>query len=139
MGKAAELAKEYLPRMSQVAARRDQLEQMILHRIPDTFVNGNRESRLPNTTNISFARLEAEAILLSLSEQGICASAGAACSSGSLEPSHVLKAMHADPKIAHGAIRFSLSRYTTDEEITAAVPVLEKIIARLRDLLGVVM
>jgi len=139
MGQAATLAKEFLPRMSEVATRRDLLEQMILQRIPDTFVNGNVTSRLPNTSNISFARLEAEAILLSLSESGICASAGAACSSGSLEPSHVLKAMHADAKIAHGAIRFSLSRYTTDEEIAAAVPVLEKIIARLRNLLGVVM
>ena len=92
------------------------MENAILTGIPNTSRNGTKDERLPNTTNIGFARLEAEAILLLLSEQGICASAGAACSSGSLEPSHVLKAMRIDPKIAHGAIRFSLSRYTTDAE-----------------------
>src|SRR5207253_10425675 len=100
-------------------------------------VNGRTDMRLPNTTNIGFARLEAEAILLLLSEQGVCASAGAACSSGSLEPSHVLRAMKIDPKIAHGAIRFSLSRYTTDEEIDRALEVLPGVIGRLRAVLPV--
>jgi cysteine desulfurase len=84
-------------------------------------VNGDPSARIPNTTNIAFARLEAEAILLLLSEQNICASAGAACASGSLEPSHVLRAMKIEDKIAHGAIRFSLSRYTTDAEIDRAL------------------
>ena len=91
----------------------------------------------PNTSNISFARLEAEAILLLLSEQGICASAGAACASGSLEPSHVLRAMKIENKIAHGAVRFSLSRYTSDAEIDRALHVLPGVIARLRAVLPV--
>ena len=123
--------------MDRVAALRDRLEQGILATIPDTHVNGSREHRLPNTTNIGFARLEAEAILLLLSEQGICASAGAACSSGSLEPSPILRAMQIDDKIAHGAIRFSLSRYTTDAEIDRALAVLPKVIERLRAVLPV--
>jgi cysteine desulfurase len=100
-------------------------------------VNGRTDLRVPNTTNIGFARLEAEAILLLLSEQGICASAGAACSSGSLEPSAVLRAMKIDPRVAHGAIRFSLSRYTTDAEIDRALAVLPGVIARLRAVLPV--
>jgi len=100
-------------------------------------VNGRTDFRLPNTTNIGFARLEAEAILLLLSEQGISASAGAACSSGSLEPSHVLKAMGIDARIAHGAIRFSLSRYTTMEEIDRTIEVLPQMIQRLRSVLPV--
>src|SRR5688500_8293094 len=137
MGKAAELAKDFLPQMPRVAAMRDRLEREILERIPDTHVMGDVEARLPNTTNIGFARLEAEAILLLLSEQGVCASAGAACSSGSLEPSHVLRAMRIDEKIAHGAIRFSLSRYTTDAEIDRALEVLPPVIERLRAVLPV--
>jgi len=137
MGKAAELAKAALPQMSRVAELRDRLEGEILARIDDAHVNGTTDARLPNTTNIGFARLEAEAILLLLSEQGICASAGAACSSGSLEPSHVLRAMKVDERIAHGAIRFSLSRYTTDAEIDRALDVLPGVIKRLRAVLPV--
>jgi cysteine desulfurase len=137
MGKAAELAATSLDYMPRVAALRDRLEREILANIPDTHLNGRREPRVPNTTNISFARLEAEAILLLLSEQNIAASAGAACSSGSLEPSHVLRAMHIDPKIAHGAIRFSLSRYTTDTEIDRALNVLPGVIGRLRAVLPI--
>ena len=136
-GKAAELAAAALPQMDRVAQLRDRLEREILSRIQDTAVNGRTDQRLPNTTNIGFARLEAEAILLLLSEQGICASAGAACSSGSLEPSHVLRAMHIDDRFAHGAIRFSLSRYTTFEEIERTMKVLPGIIARLREVLPV--
>ena len=137
MGKAAELARQAISQMPRVAGMRDRLEREILARIDDAHVNGDVESRLPNTTNIGFARLEAEAILLLLSEQGVCASAGAACSSGSLEPSHVLRAMRIDERIAHGAIRFSLSRYTTDDEIERAIEVLPPIIARLRAVLPV--
>jgi len=125
------------PAMERVGSLRDGLERQIVAMIPDTHVNGSREHRLPNTTNIGFARLEAEAILLLLSEQGIAASAGAACSSGSLEPSHVLKAMHIDPKIAHGAIRFSLSKYTTDAEIDRALAVVPGVIQKLRAVLPV--
>jgi cysteine desulfurase len=137
MGKAAELARAALPEMARVARQRDRLERETLARIPDTHVNGRTDARLPNTTNVGFTRLEAEAILLLLSEQGVCASAGAACSSGSLEPSHVLRAMNIDPKVAHGAIRFSLSRYTTDAEIDRALEVLPRVIERLRAVLPV--
>jgi len=137
MGKAAELAATHLPEMARVASLRDRLESSILARIGSTSVNGRTDQRLPNTSNIGFSRLEAEAILLLLSEQGVCASAGAACSSGSLEPSHVLRAMGIDEKIAHGAIRFSLSRFTTDAEIDGALEVLPGIIAKLRAVLPV--
>jgi cysteine desulfurase len=137
MGKAAELAAANLPSMSGVAEMRDRLEAGILSRIASATVNGRTDERIPNTTNIGFAQLEAEAILLLLSERGICASAGAACSSGSLEPSHVLKAMHIDEKIAHGAIRFSLSRYTVDAEIDRTLSVLPGIVERLQAVLPV--
>jgi cysteine desulfurase len=137
MGKAIELAVAALPQMPRVAAMRDRLEREILGRIGDSHVNGRVDQRLPNTTNIGFARLQAEAILLLLSEQGICASAGAACSSGSLEPSAVLRAMHIDDRIAHGAIRFSLSRYTTDQEIDRTLEVLPGVIQKLRAVLPV--
>jgi cysteine desulfurase len=116
---------------------RDRLEREILARISDTAINGRIDQRVPNTTNIGFSRLEADAILLLMSEQGVCASAGAACSSGSLEPSPVLRAMKIDEKIAHGAIRFSLSRYTTDAEIDRALDVLPGVIQRLRSVLPV--
>jgi len=137
MGVAAELAHDGLSQMPRVTSLRDRLEREILSRIDDAHVNGRTDLRLPNTTNIGFSRLEAEAILLLLSEQGICASAGAACSSGSLEPSHVLRAMKLDEKIAHGAIRFSLSRYTTDGEIDRTLEILPGVISRLRSVLPV--
>jgi cysteine desulfurase len=137
MGKAAELAKRHLPEMRRVAKLRDRLERGVLENIADTSVNGDVEHRLPNTSNISFAQLEAEAILLLLSERDVCASAGAACSSGSLEPSHVLKAMKIEPRLAHGAIRFSLSRMTTEEEIERSLEILPAVIARLRKVMPV--
>ena len=124
-------------RLEPVAELRDRLEREILSAIEDTHVNGRTDQRLPTTTNIGFARLEAEAILLLLSEKGVYASAGAACSSGSLEPSHVLKAMKIDDRVAHGAIRFSLSRYTTLDEIDRTLEVLPRVIARLRSVLPV--
>lgn len=137
MGVAAELAQNWLPRMGEVAILRDRLEEGILSTIADAFVNGSTQRRVPNTSNIGFSRLESEAILMLLSERVICASAGAACSSGSLEASHVLKAMGIDPKVAHGAIRFSLSRYTRAEEIDETLAVLPGMIARLRATLPV--
>jgi cysteine desulfurase len=137
MGKAAELAAAGLPDMQRVGLLRDRLERGILERIADTHVNGAIEHRAPNTSNISFALLEAEAILLLMSEQGICASAGAACSSGSLEPSPVLKAMHIEPKLAHGAVRFSLSHYTTDAEVDRTLHLLPGMIEKLRSVLPV--
>jgi cysteine desulfurase len=137
MGKAAQLAGEFLPDMPRVARLRDRLERTILDTIPQTSLNGSPQHRLPNTSNISFAGLEAEAILLLLSEKDICASAGAACSSGSLEPSPVLLAMKIDPRLAHGAIRFSLSRYTTEAEVERALAVLPEAIGRLRKVMPV--
>lgn len=137
LGAAAEAAREHLAEMPRVGQMRDRLQESITGSIADAHVIGRTDVRVPNTTNIAFSRLEAEAILLLLSEQGICASAGAACSSGSLEPSHVLKAMGIDPKIAHGAIRFSLSRFTTDAEIDRALEILPGVIARLRAVLPV--
>lgn len=137
MGLAADLARTTLDQAPRISALRDTLESGILQRIPLSHVNGSRQFRLPNTTNIGFERLESEAILLLLSERGVCASAGAACSSGSLEPSHVLKAMRIDPRTAHGAIRFSLSRYTTEDEIIQTLALLPDIIAKLRSVLPV--
>lgn len=127
---AADLAApEYTQRITEL---RDRLEKGILSLVPETSVNGDPQHRVPNTTNISFAGLEAEAILILLSEQGICASAGAACSSGSLEPSHVLRAMHIAERQAHGAIRFSLSAFTTAAEVDSVLEIMPQLISRLR-------
>lgn len=137
MGVAAKLAKENLGLMtSHVAPLRDRLESSILSGIQETRVNGDREHRLPNTTNISFRRLAVEPILLALSEQGICASAGSACSSGSLEPSHVIRAMGTEPEWT-GAIRLSLSRFTTEAEVDKCLDVLPGIIEKLRKVMPV--
>jgi len=121
------------------AARRDRLEKMILERVPGSVVNGSTDParRLWNTTNIAFDRLEAEAILLGLSERGVCASAGAACSSGSLDPSPVLLAMDIEERLAHGSIRLSLAEDTTDEEVDAAVEVIAQVVKRLQRVLPV--
>jgi cysteine desulfurase len=119
---------------TRVRQLRDTLEQGILSRVASARVNGDREQRLPNTTNIGFAELEAEAILMLMSRHELCVSSGSACSSGSLEPSHVLTAMNVDPRIAHGAVRFSLSRFTSAEEITRALEIVPAVIARLQAL-----
>jgi cysteine desulfurase len=137
MGLAAQIAGESLHLMGKVAQLRDKLEKGILGNIPQTSINGRTDQRLPNTTNIAFHRLEAEAILLLLSENNIAASAGAACSSGSLEPSHVLRAMKIEDRIAHGAIRFSLSRNTTEAQIDQTLKILPAMIERLRSVLPV--
>ena len=120
-----------------VGILRNKLERGILERVADAFVNGDVMKRVANTTNIGFAGLEAEAILLLLSEQDVCASAGAACASGSLEPSHVLLAMKLPERVAHGAIRFSLSRRTTEAEVAGAVEVVERVVKRLRETLPI--
>ncbi|MBL9119225.1 MAG: aminotransferase class V-fold PLP-dependent enzyme [Phycisphaerae bacterium] len=110
-----------LPIIEVLARERDRFEQAILSRCLGSRVNGSGAARAWTTTNIAFPRLEAEAILLLLSEQGVCASAGAACSSGSLDPSPVLLAMGVPPELAHGSVRFSLSRFTTGQELDHAV------------------
>jgi len=135
LGKACELAMHNFDQENKkVKSLRDKLEKGILAKCPDCMVNGDTESRLPNTTNISFELIEGEAILLMLDRFGICASSGSACTSGSLEPSHVLRAMGVPFTAAHGSIRFSLSRYNTEEEVNFTVEKIPPIIARLREL-----
>ena len=135
LGKASELALKHVKKERiRVKALRDKLENELLARIPNATVNGNRDYRLPNTTSIGFEYVEGEAILLMLNEYGICASSGSACTSGSLEPSHVLRAMGVPFTSAHGSIRFSLSIYTTEAEIDFVIEKLPPIIQRLRQL-----
>lgn len=135
LGKACELAREAMEEENtRVRALRDRLETGLLASCPDTRVNGDREHRLPNTTNISFAYIEGEAILYMMSDLGIAASSGSACTSGSLEPSHVIRAMGIPFTAAHGSIRFSLSRYTTDEDIRYVLHHMPAIVTRLREM-----
>jgi cysteine desulfurase len=135
LGKACELAaKNMKEENDRVKYLRDKLEKAILKKCPDCMVNGDTENRLPNTSNISFEFIEGEAILLMLDKFGICASSGSACTSGSLEPSHVLRAMGVPFTAAHGSIRFSLSRYNTEEEVDYTIEKIPPIIARLREL-----
>lgn len=133
LGKACELAgSNIIKERTEVARLRDMLEQGITAKVDHAIINGDTEHRLPNTTNISFEAVEGEAILLMLDQFGICASSGSACTSGSLEPSHVLRAMGVPFNYAHGSIRFSLSRYSTEEEVKKVIEVTPKIIENLR-------
>ena len=135
LGCACELAMKHMEEeRTRVASMRDKLENGILETCPDVRVNGDRGSRLPNTLNVSFEYVEGEAILLMLNDLGICASSGSACTSGSLEPSHVMRAMGVPFTAAHGSIRFSLSRYNTEEDIEYVLEHLPGIIRRLREL-----
>lgn len=142
-GVAADLARAWIADPSHLlalAARRDRFEAGVKARVPDAVVVGRDTlppgvepaERLPNTTNISFPRLGAEALVITMSERGLCASAGAACSSGSLEPSAVLQAMKLPEEIAVGGVRFSLCRETTDEEIDRAIEIVADAVARVR-------
>jgi cysteine desulfurase len=135
LGKSCELAAKNIEEENRrVKYLRDKLESAILKSCPDSRVNGDRKNRLPNTTNISFEFIEGEAILLMLDKYGICASSGSACTSGSLEPSHVLRAMGVPFTAAHGSIRFSLSRYNTEEEVDYTIQIMPEIVNRLREL-----
>jgi cysteine desulfurase len=135
LGKACELAAQHMDdENTRVKRLRDKLEAALLKTCPDSQVNGDRRARLPNTTNISFEYVEGEAILLLLDRHGICASSGSACTSGSLEPSHVLRAMGVPFTAAHGSIRFSLSWYNTEEEVDFTIQKMPEIINRLREL-----
>ena len=116
------------------AALRDRLEQGILARVADTAVNGDRTARVPNTSNISFAGVEAEALLIALDLEGIAVSTGSACSSGTLEPSHVLKAMGFSQHRAQNSIRFSLGAATTEADVDRVIAVLPIIVEKLRSL-----
>ncbi|HEX7011084.1 MAG TPA: aminotransferase class V-fold PLP-dependent enzyme, partial [Phycisphaeraceae bacterium] len=142
LGVAAELAQAFLAdsqRIAELAALRDRFESAILQAVPGAVVNsvqaesagGDGPARLWNTSNLGFPGLEAEAILLGLSERGVCASAGAACSSGSLEPSPVLRAMGVPEAVAHGSVRFSISRDTTPQQVEEAARLVPQVVARL--------
>jgi cysteine desulfurase len=133
LGKACELAAKNMDKENKEVKRLcDKLEKELLKRIPQSRVNGDTANRLPNTTNISFEFVEGEAILLLMNEHGICASSGSACTSGSLQPSHVLRAMGVPFTMAHGSIRFSLSIYNTEAEIDFVIEKMPPIIERLR-------
>lgn len=135
LGKACELAANNLDEENtRVKALRDRLEEGLLASCPDCFVNGDSDNRLPNTTNISFEFIEGESILMMLNQFGICASSGSACTSGALEPSHVLRAMGVPFTAAHGSIRFSLSRYNTEADVDTVIEKMPPIIERLREL-----
>lgn len=134
LGKACEMAGAYLDSGEEaaLAVLRDRLEKGLLERIPNAKVNGADTQRVPNTSNIAFEFVEGEAILLLMNEFGICASSGSACTSGSLEPSHVMRAMGVPFTSAHGSIRFSLSRYNTAAEIDYVLEKMPPIIEKLR-------
>jgi cysteine desulfurase len=134
MGKASELAEQHIGHNKKTEQLRDRLESEIIKRVPRSMVNGDKENRLPGTSNISFEYVEGEAILLMMNELGICASSGSACTSGSLEPSHVLRAMGIPYTAAHGSIRFSLGKYNTDQEVDFIIDNIPPIIENLRQM-----
>ncbi len=135
LGRACELAGQSMEdENTRVKALRDKLEKGLLSTIPKSMLNGHPEKRLPNTSNISFEFVEGEAILLHMDRYNICASSGSACTSGSLEPSHVMRAMGVPFTAAHGSIRFSLSIYNTEEEVDLVLDKMPAIIANLRKL-----
>jgi cysteine desulfurase len=135
IGKACELAQKNLPVMNtRVRELRDYLQTQLLEKIPSCSVNGDLEQRLPNTVSIGFDAVEGESILLMLDREGICASSGSACTSGSLDPSHVLMAMEVPFKSAHGSIRFSLSHYNTKDEMDLIIAALAPVIRKLREM-----
>ena len=135
LGRACELAREHIAEENTRMRRlRDKLEDALLRTCPAAKLNGHKTERLPNTANVSFEAIEGEGILLHLDELGIAASSGSACTTGSLEPSHVMLAMGLPYTFAHSSIRFSLSRYSTEAEIDAAIAAMPPIIEKLRSL-----
>jgi cysteine desulfurase len=135
MGVAAKLSMDKLPAEAvRVGALRDRLEDGIIGQVTGTAINGARLSRVPNTTNISFERIEAESLLIALDLEGVAVSTGSACSSGTLEPSHVLKAMGFPPHRTQNSLRFSLGVFSTQEEVDRVVDVLPRLVEKLRGL-----
>ena len=135
LGRASRFVDEHMEdENTRVRDLRNKLESELIQRIPNSFVNGDTEHRLPNTSSIAFEYIEGESILLMMDGLGICASSGSACTSGSLEPSHVLRAMGVPFTAAHGTIRFSLSLYNTEEEVDFVIEQLPPIIERLRNM-----
>ncbi|MGB9604112.1 MAG: aminotransferase class V-fold PLP-dependent enzyme, partial [Limisphaerales bacterium] len=131
-GKAAELALKRLDQIERIRRLRDKLEEGILNSIKWTYLNGSKENRIPNTTNISFDFVDSEAILHELDRFGVCASSGAACSTGEIEPSHTLLEVGVSKQRAKSAVRFSLGFYNTEEEVDYLLSILPGIIKRLR-------
>jgi cysteine desulfurase len=136
LGKAAELAREALERgeLAQMSAMRDRIEQTILSEVDATGVNGQGAPRVPNTTNIHFDYIEGEALVIALDLKGLAVSTGAACSSGAIEPSHVLTAMGLPPEIARASLRFSLGKQNTPDDVQFALDLVPQTVARLREL-----
>jgi len=135
LGKAAEIAATHLAEeQTRVRALRDRFEAAILSRLPGVSVNGDRENRLPNTTSLAFEGIEAEGALLLLDERGLCCSAGSACTSGSVHPSHVLKAMGCSNERARASLRFSFGRFNTEAEIDEAIETVIAVVEKLRAL-----
>jgi cysteine desulfurase len=136
LGKAAEIAKEALDRgeLARMAAMRDRIEQTILSEVEATGVNGEGAPRVPNTTNIHFDYIEGEALVIALDLKGLAVSTGAACSSGAIEPSHVLTAMGLPPEIARASLRFSLGKQNTPDDVQFALALVPQTVARLREL-----
>ncbi len=135
LGVAARLAREKGGgEATQIAALRDRLEEKILATVPGTAVNGNRDGRVPNTTNISFDRVEAESLLIALDLEGVAVSTGSACSSGTLEPSHVLKAMGLPAHRTQNSLRFSLGTFSTEAEVDFVAGILPRLVEKLRGL-----
>jgi cysteine desulfurase len=135
LGVAATLAASKMSREAErVGALRDRLEDGVLRSVPGTAVNGERGQRVPNTTNISFDRVEAESLLIALDLEGIAVSTGSACSSGTLEPSHVLRAMGFPPHRTQNSLRFSLGLFSTEQEVDRVVDVLPRLVEKLRGL-----
>jgi cysteine desulfurase len=136
LGKAAELALSHMQdEQTRVRSLRDRLEQGVLCKIGDCFVNGDGDNRLPNTSNLAFEYLDGEAILTNLNREGIAASSGSACTSGSTEPSHVLRAMNLPAKALYGVVRISLSRESTDDDVDQVLDALPRIVEKLRAML----
>lgn len=135
LGKAAELARQHLPeRLERMRALRDYFEAEVARRIPDVVFNGDRDQRVPNISNCSFCFIEGEALMIRLDLRGIAVSTGAACASGSIEPSHVLTALGCERELARGSIRFSLSKNTTVDEIERVLEVLTEEVEALRQM-----
>jgi len=133
LGEAAELAGRHLAEENEaVRGLRDRFESGVLETIPDTQVNGDRENRLPNTTSIAFEGIDSEAVLMLLDEAGVCCSAGSACTTGSVHPSHVLKAMGFSTERARSSLRFSFSRYNTAAEVERGLEIVRGVVGKLR-------
>lgn len=135
MGKAAEIARQEMDgKIAKVSALRDRLIKGLLERIPHVKLNGHPTKRLPGNVNVSIMYVEGESLLLNLDMKGIAASSGSACTSGSLEPSHVLMAMGVPPEVAHGSLRMTLGRENTEEDVDYCLSVLPEIVQRLRSM-----